>query len=94
MAEYDFPVIQQLLEHQLTEKIEVLVFSDLTDLKQSNIGEDEVFQLSSGETKVLGNAPYSAFSVLYILVLVSNCTWHSNPITASYDSCIIQHKCT
>ncbi|MCB0527146.1 MAG: hypothetical protein KDC65_01650, partial [Saprospiraceae bacterium] len=30
MAEYDFPFIQQLLEHQMTEKIEMLVFSDLT----------------------------------------------------------------
>lgn len=61
MAEYDFPVIQQLLEHQLTEKMEMLVFSDLTDLKQSNIGEDDVFMLSSGETKVVGNKIFVHF---------------------------------
>lgn len=60
-AEYDFPVIQQLLEHQMTEKIEMLVFSDLTDLKQSNIGEDEVFQLRAGETKVVGNKVFVYF---------------------------------
>jgi hypothetical protein len=61
MAEYDFPVIQQMLEHQLSDKIELLVFSDLTDLKQSNIGEDDVFMLSSGETKVVGNKVFVYF---------------------------------
>lgn len=61
MAEYDFPSVQQLLEHQITDKIEILVFSDLTDLKQSNIGEDDVFMLSSGETKVVGNKVFVFF---------------------------------
>jgi Tol biopolymer transport system component len=61
MAELDYTVVQQILEHQMTEKIEVLVFSDLTDLKQSNIGEDEVFQLRAGETKVVGNKVFVYF---------------------------------
>lgn len=61
LAEYDFPAVQQLLEHQLSDKIEMLVFSDLTDLKQSNIGEDEVFMLNSGETKVVGNKVFIYF---------------------------------
>jgi hypothetical protein len=61
MAELDFPVVQQLLEHQPTEKIEMLVFSDLTDLKQSNIGEDDVFMIQSGETKVVGNKVFVFF---------------------------------
>lgn len=43
-AEYDFDQIQQALEYQPTEKIEILVFQDLTDLKQSNIGEGDLFQ--------------------------------------------------
>lgn len=60
-AELDFAVVQQLLEHQLTEKIEVLVFIDITDLKQSNIGEDELFQLQAGETKVVGNKVFVYF---------------------------------
>ncbi len=60
-AELDYPELQQLLEHQLTDKIEVLVFSDLTDLKQSNIGEDDVFLLQSGETKVVGNKVFVFF---------------------------------
>lgn len=62
LAEYDFPTIQRLLEHQPTDKIEMLVFSDLSDLKQSNIGEDDVFQLRSGETKVLGNKVFVYFN--------------------------------
>ena len=60
-AELDFPEIQQLLEHQMTEKIEMIVFSDITDVKQSNIGEDEVFQLRSGETKVVGSKIFVYF---------------------------------
>ncbi|MBL7826541.1 MAG: PD40 domain-containing protein [Saprospiraceae bacterium] len=60
-AEFDFPEVQRLLEHQPTEKIEMLVFSDLTDLKQSNIGEDDVFMLQSGETKVVGNKVFVFF---------------------------------
>ncbi len=55
MAEYDYDDVQQLLEYQLNERVELLVFSDLTDLKQSNIGIDELFQIRSGETKVSGN---------------------------------------
>ncbi len=61
LAEYDFPIVQQLLEHQPTEKIEMLVFSDISDLKQSNIGEDDVFLLQSGETKVVGNKIFVYF---------------------------------
>lgn len=60
-AELDFMSVQQLLEHQTTEKIEMLVFSDLTDLKQSNIGETELFQIRSGETKVVGNKVFVYF---------------------------------
>jgi len=55
IAEMDFGLVQQMLEHQMSEKIELLVFSDISDLKQSNIGEDELFQFQAGETKVLGN---------------------------------------
>lgn len=60
-AELDYPDVQQLLEHQMSEKIEMLVFSDITDLKQSNIGEDELLQLRVGETKVVGNKVFCYF---------------------------------
>jgi hypothetical protein len=62
MAELDYPGVQQLLEQQMAEKIEMLVFSDLTDLKQSNIDEDEVFLLRAGETKVVGNKIFVYFN--------------------------------
>ena len=55
MAEGNYLEIQQLLEYELNEPIELLVFTDLSDLKQSNIGADELFLVKSGETKVSGN---------------------------------------
>jgi hypothetical protein len=61
MAEYDYRAVQQVLEHQGTEKIEIIVFADLTDLKQSNIGSDDLFQLRAGETKVIGNKIFVFF---------------------------------
>jgi len=61
IAEMDFVLVQQMLEHQMSEKIELLVFSDISDLKQSNIGEDELFQFQAGETKVLGNKVFVFF---------------------------------
>jgi hypothetical protein len=61
IAEMDFAAVQQLLEHQMSEKIEVLVFSDLSDLKQSNIGETELFQTRNRETKVVGNKVFVYF---------------------------------
>ncbi len=60
-AELDFAGVQQMLEHQMSDKIEMLVFSDITDLKQSNIGEDDVFMLRAGETKVVGNKVFVYF---------------------------------
>lgn len=62
MAEYDFGYVQQLLEHQMSDRIELLVFSDVTDLKQSNIGEDELFVMRAGETKVIGNKIFVYFN--------------------------------
>lgn len=62
MAEVDFSQVQQLLEHQMSDQIELLVFSDVTDLKQSNIGEDELFRIQSGETKVVGNKVFVYFN--------------------------------
>jgi hypothetical protein len=61
MAEVDYGGVQQILEHQMTYPIELLVFSDLSDLKQSNIGIDEILLLRAGETKVLGNKVFVYF---------------------------------
>lgn len=61
MAEFDLAEVQQLLEYPITDKIEVIVFSDLTDLKQSNIGTDELFLTRTGQTKVIGNKVFAYF---------------------------------
>lgn len=42
LAEKEYPEIIDLLEHKINQKIEILVFSDLTDENQSNIGTDEL----------------------------------------------------
>ncbi|HFA49490.1 MAG TPA: hypothetical protein ENJ95_10800 [Bacteroidetes bacterium] len=55
MAEYDFYEIQGILEHRMNDKIEIIVYTDLTDLKQSNIGSEEAFVNTGGQTKIVGN---------------------------------------
>lgn len=55
LAEYSFPEVQSLLEHRINEKIQIIVYSDLTDFKQSNIGSEEAFTSVAGQVKVVGN---------------------------------------
>ncbi len=55
LAELDHEEIQKILEHTLSNKIEIIVYIDLSDLKQSNIGLDEAFTNKSKTTKVDGN---------------------------------------
>jgi len=55
LAELDHEDIQKTLEHTLSNKIEIIVYTDLSDLLQSNIGSDEAFTNKSKETKVHGN---------------------------------------
>lgn len=61
-AELDFGEIQHLLEHRINEKIELIVYTDLTDLKQSNIGLSETFINEPGRTKVVGNKVFVYFN--------------------------------
>ncbi len=60
-AEYDFLEIQNILEHRLNNKIEIIVYTDLTDLKQSNIGSEETFESTGGKTKIVGNKMFVHF---------------------------------
>lgn len=62
MAEYDFYEIQGILEHRLNDKIEIIVYTDLTDLKQSNIGSEEAFVNTGGQTKIVGNKMFVYFN--------------------------------
>lgn len=61
-AELDHDEIQNILEHRLNDKIEIIVYSDLTDLKQSNIGSEEAFINTGGQTKIVGNKIFVYFN--------------------------------
>ncbi len=53
-AEYDNNEIQNMLEHHISDKIEIIAYTDLTDVKQSNIGEDDVFSINGSESPMAG----------------------------------------
>ena len=49
-AEYDFAYIQKMLESRMNEKVQLITYRDITDVKQSNIGNEEVFELTGGQS--------------------------------------------
>ncbi|MEY4904243.1 MAG: hypothetical protein RLZZ292_2058 [Bacteroidota bacterium] len=61
MAEYDLAEIQSLLEYRINERIEIIAYNDLTDLKQTNIGKEEAFTSTGGQTKIVGNKVFVHF---------------------------------
>lgn len=61
IAEQDHDEILDLIEHRINDKIEIIVYTDITDLKQSNIGSDEVFNTVAGQTKIEGSKVFVYF---------------------------------
>jgi hypothetical protein len=61
MAEYDFDEIQALLEHRMNEKLQIIVYADATDVKQSNIGSEDLYVSSNNQTKVSGTTIFVYF---------------------------------
>ena len=61
LAELDFIEIQSLLEHRINEKTEIIVYTDVSDIKQSNIGSEETFVNTGGQTKIVGNKIFVFF---------------------------------
>ncbi len=61
LAEYDYEEILSVLEHRINEKIEIIVYTDITDLKQTNIGSEETFNNAGGRTKIVGNKVFIHF---------------------------------
>lgn len=61
IAEMDHDAIQKVLEHRINDKIEIIVYTDISDLKQSNIGTEETFTNKTGETKIVGNKMFVYF---------------------------------
>ena len=62
MAELDHDDIQQLVEHRINDKIEIVVYLDMTDLKQTNIGYEEAFSNQTGKTKIFENKMFVHFN--------------------------------
>jgi hypothetical protein len=62
IAEYDFAAIERILEHRMNDKIEIIAYTDLTDVKQSNIGSEEIFMNAGGQTKIVGNKMFVYFN--------------------------------
>jgi len=61
IAEQDFKSIQAILEHPLNEKLQIIVYTDLTDLKQSNVGSEDAFMNTTGHTKIVDNKIFVYF---------------------------------
>ena len=53
LAEVNNEDIRRKLEYRFNEKIDLIVYADLVDFNQSNLGNDEIFRSRTGETKVV-----------------------------------------
>ncbi len=61
LAEYDFKSIENILEHKLNDKIEIICYTDVSDFKQSNIGVSDVVISENNRTLVSGNKMFVYF---------------------------------
>ncbi len=61
IAELDHDEIQRILEHRINDKLEIIVYADLSDQKQTNIGNEEAFHSDDGQTKIVGNKMFVYF---------------------------------
>jgi len=61
MSEYDFDELQNILEHHINDKVQILVYADATDMKQSNIGVEDAFENRENEVKVVGHKVFVFF---------------------------------
>lgn len=60
-AELNHNDIQDVMEHRMNDKIQIIVYLDVTDFKQSNIGNEEIFGSTTGKTKIVGNKMFVYF---------------------------------
>lgn len=54
--------VNQLIEHRINDKIQVIVYTDVTDVKQSNIGVEDLFVTQDGRATVLANKLFVYYS--------------------------------
>ncbi len=62
LAEQDHDEILDIIEHRINDKIQIIVYSDVSDLKQSNIGSEETFQTVNDQTKIEGSKVFVHFN--------------------------------
>ena len=62
IAEGSFSYVQQKTEYAPSNKIEILVFNDITDLRQSNVGMDIESFNTGGLTEIAGNKIFVYFN--------------------------------
>lgn len=62
IAEKEHPEIQKMVEHRINDKIEIIVYTDVSDLLQSNIGIEETFETKHETTKVIGSRIFVYFT--------------------------------
>ncbi len=61
IAEYYHRDVQSIMEHRINDKIQIIVYLHITDNKQSNIGNDDVWTSRADETTVIGNKMFVYF---------------------------------
>ncbi len=61
IAEQEYRAVQALMEHRINNKLQLIVYIDLTDIKQSNVGSEEAFTNTGGQTKIVGNKIFVYF---------------------------------
>ncbi len=62
VAENEYPALQNILEYKVANKIKIIVYSDLSDFHQTNIGQEVPFYNTGGITKIIGNKVYLYFN--------------------------------
>lgn len=60
-AEKELPKVEELLEYRISRRIEILVYNDLSDLNQTNIGQSFEMYNVGGMTKVIENKMFVYF---------------------------------
>lgn len=61
IAEKYHDEIQDIMEHRMNDKIQIIVYTDISDFKQSNIGLEDIFTSEDKMTKVVGNKMFIYF---------------------------------
>jgi hypothetical protein len=62
VAEEELDDIEKTLDFKVTDRIEVLVYNDVTDLNQSNIGVGLQLSNTGGVTQIIGNKVFVSFN--------------------------------